>query len=67
MREELSGVRVPDLEQTEVWDYSEKPTLLRLMFVRQVSALVSFFRSFSLGFPVLLNILNVYNFIFFIL
>ncbi len=48
MREELSGVRVPDLEQTEVWDYSEKPTLLRLMFVRQVSALVSFFLSFFL-------------------
>lgn len=53
MREELSGVRVPDLEQTEVWDYSEKPTLLRLMFVRQVSALVSFFRSSRLRLLVL--------------
>lgn len=53
MREELSGVRVPDLEQTEVWDYSEKPTFLRLMFVRQVSALVSFFRSSRLRLLVL--------------
>jgi len=53
VREELSGVRVPDLEQTEVWDYSEKPTLLRLMFVRQVSALVSFFRSSRLRLLVL--------------
>jgi len=53
VREELSGVRVPDLEQTEVWDYSEKPTFLRLMFVRQVSALVSFFRSSRLRLLVL--------------